>query len=147
MRRRRWARRASVDAPGALAPPYAAGLSWVRIVERLEPIRQAHEEARIRTYPPRWTVPYFGLCFLAQIWPLAGAANRIEPQIAGLPFFLSWYVIWVLLIFVGLLLLYRMSSGTPTRREAASAPPHQRDPSEGGDPGSGDDDSVVGGVR
>lgn len=54
----------------------------------------------------RRLVPWFALCFLAQIWPLASLANRVEPRILGLPFFLFWYVAWVLLIFLGIVVLY-----------------------------------------
>jgi hypothetical protein len=49
---------------------------------------------------------YFTLCFLAQIWPLAGIANRIEPLILSLPFFFFWYVAWAFAIFLGYVITY-----------------------------------------
>lgn len=98
------------------------------------------EEAHIRIDFPRWTIPYFALCFLAQIWPLAGVANRIEPRILGLPFFLSWYVIWVFLIFLGLLVLYRTSLDARPRETAEATRPRSGDP-------SGRGNSPEGGVR
>ncbi len=49
---------------------------------------------------------YFSVCFLAQVWPMASLANRIEPFVLGLPFFFFWYVAWVWVIFLGLVILY-----------------------------------------
>jgi hypothetical protein len=49
---------------------------------------------------------YFAVCFLAQIWPLAGVANRIEPFVLGLPFFFFWYIAWALVIFLGFVITY-----------------------------------------
>jgi len=92
------------------------------------------EEATIRVDPPRWAIPYFALCFLAQIWPLASAANRIEPRILGLPFFLFWYVLWVLLIFVGVLLLYRGSLGDRAEGQEALSDPKGNAERSGGAP-------------
>jgi hypothetical protein len=54
---------------------------------------------------------YFLVCTLAMIWPGAVVANRIEPIILGLPFFFFWYVLWVFLVFVGTLILYRWEYG------------------------------------
>lgn len=41
------------------------------------------------------------------IWPGALVANRIEPMVIGLPFFMFWYVAWVFVLFVGLVIAYR----------------------------------------
>jgi hypothetical protein len=49
---------------------------------------------------------YFLVCFLANVWPIALIANRIEPFIFGLPFFIFWAVLWSLLIFIGIVALY-----------------------------------------
>lgn len=54
---------------------------------------------------------YFLVCLLAMVWPGAAIANRIEPTILGLPFFFFWYVAWVLLVFLGCLILYRLKYG------------------------------------
>ncbi len=44
---------------------------------------------------------YFAICALALVWPGALLANRIEPLVMGLPFFIFWYVAWVFALFVG----------------------------------------------
>lgn len=54
---------------------------------------------------------YFLICTLAMIWPGAVIANRIEPFVLGLPFFFFWYVLWVFVVFVGTLILYRLEFG------------------------------------
>jgi hypothetical protein len=54
---------------------------------------------------------YFLICTLAMIWPGAVVANRIEPMILGLPFFFFWYVLWVFMVFVGCVILYRLEYG------------------------------------
>lgn len=51
---------------------------------------------------------FFLLCTLAMIWPGALIANRIEPMVLGLPFFFFWYVLWIFLLFVGLIMTYRL---------------------------------------
>ena len=51
-------------------------------------------------------VAYFLMCFLANIWPVALFANRIEPMVFGFPFFLSWAVGWSFMAFVGIAALY-----------------------------------------
>lgn len=57
---------------------------------------------------PSWgLLIYFAMCALAMVWPGALVANRIEPMIIGLPFFLFWYVAWVFALFVGLVVAYR----------------------------------------
>lgn len=57
--------------------------------------------------PSRGLLIYFAICALAMVWPGALVANRIEPMIIGLPFFLFWYVAWVFALFVGLVVAYR----------------------------------------
>jgi hypothetical protein len=54
---------------------------------------------------------YFLVCTVAMIWPGAVVANRVEPMILGLPFFFFWYVVWVFMVFVGALILYRLEYG------------------------------------
>lgn len=54
---------------------------------------------------------YFLVCTLAMIWPGAVIANRIEPMIFGLPFLFFWYVLWVFMVFVGTVILYRLEHG------------------------------------
>ena len=51
-------------------------------------------------------VAWFLACFLANVWPIALLANRIEPTIFGFPFFLCWTVSWSFLAFVGIVTLY-----------------------------------------
>ncbi|MDR5858006.1 DUF3311 domain-containing protein [Halomonas eurihalina] len=53
---------------------------------------------------------YFAVCALAMVWPGALLANRIEPLVMGLPFFVFWYVAWVFALFVGLVIAYRRES-------------------------------------
>lgn len=54
---------------------------------------------------------YFLVCTIAMIWPGAVVANRVEPMVLGLPFFFFWYVLWVFMVFVGALILYRLEHG------------------------------------
>lgn len=51
-------------------------------------------------------IGYFTICMLAFIWPLATLANTVEPTIGGFPFFFAWFVMWVLLIFIGGVAMY-----------------------------------------
>ncbi|WPC73207.1 DUF3311 domain-containing protein [Vibrio porteresiae] len=50
---------------------------------------------------------YFAVCALAMIWPGATLANKIEPMVMGLPFFLFWYLAWLMVTFVGLIICYK----------------------------------------
>lgn len=50
---------------------------------------------------------YFTVCVLALIWPGATLANRIDPMIMGLPFFMFWYMAWFFVVFVGCVICYR----------------------------------------
>lgn len=54
---------------------------------------------------------YYLVCVLAVTWPGALVANRVEPMILGLPFFFFWYVAWALMMFAGMLALYRLEYG------------------------------------
>lgn len=51
-------------------------------------------------------VSYFTVCMLAFIWPLAAAANTIEPRVLGVPFIIVWFLLWVLVIFAGSVGMY-----------------------------------------
>lgn len=58
----------------------------------------------------RWRHRLFGVycavCLGAVVWPgYAWLGNRIEPRILGLPFSLTWVIVWVLLTF-GVLAIY-----------------------------------------
>lgn len=50
---------------------------------------------------------YFLICVLALIWPGATLANRIDPMILGLPFFMVWYMAWFFIVFIGCVICYR----------------------------------------
>ncbi|UYF98879.1 DUF3311 domain-containing protein [Halomonas sp. GD1P12] len=67
--------------------------------------------------PPRWTLIYFSICTLAMVWPGALIANRIEPFVLGLPFFIFWYVAWVFALFVGFALAYQSDKTEETHDE------------------------------
>lgn len=47
---------------------------------------------------------YFLVCLLALIWPgYPWLGDRIEPYVLGVPFSLTWNVLWVAMSFLGLL--------------------------------------------
>lgn len=54
---------------------------------------------------------HFVLCTLAMIWPIATLANRVEPQVFGLPFLFFWYVLWMGLLFVGMWVAFVVQYG------------------------------------
>lgn len=54
---------------------------------------------------------HFTVCTLAMIWPGALIANRIEPTVFGLPFLFFWYILWMLVLFVGMWLAYLKRHG------------------------------------
>lgn len=54
---------------------------------------------------------YFLVCVLALIWPGATIANRIDPIILGLPFFIFWYLAWFFICFIGFVICYRTEEG------------------------------------
>jgi len=44
--------------------------------------------------------------FLGAIWPVTFWVNRIRPFVFGLPFFLFWTFIWMLVCFLNLVFCY-----------------------------------------
>lgn len=54
---------------------------------------------------------HFTLCTLAMIWPGALIANRIEPTVLGLPFLMFWYILWILVLFIGTAIAYFVRHG------------------------------------
>jgi hypothetical protein len=60
---------------------------------------------------------YFGVCTLAMVWPGALIANRIEPMVLGLPFFIFWYVLWIFILVVGLVIAYRLEASEEAHDE------------------------------
>ena len=60
-----------------------------------------HRRRRIRS------VVVVALCGAALIWPVYPLASRITPYVLGLPFSFAWTVIWLLVMFVGMIALYR----------------------------------------
>ncbi|WP_432695260.1 DUF3311 domain-containing protein [Marinobacterium sp. YM272] len=54
---------------------------------------------------------HFVICTLAMIWPGALIANRIEPTVLGIPFFMAWYILWMCLLFVGTFVAYNVRHG------------------------------------
>ena len=56
-------------------------------------------------------IVYFLVCVLALIWPGATIANRIDPMIMGLPFFIFWTLVWLFMCFIGLVICYNIEGG------------------------------------
>ncbi|MGM0832108.1 DUF3311 domain-containing protein [Halomonas qinghailakensis] len=54
---------------------------------------------------------HFTLCTLAMIWPGALIANRIEPTVLGLPFLFFWYILWMLVLFIGMWIAFVIRHG------------------------------------
>lgn len=54
---------------------------------------------------------FCAVCLVAVIWPGYLLANRITPEILGLPFSLAWNVLWVALSFVALLAYHATRPG------------------------------------
>jgi len=50
---------------------------------------------------------YFVVVFLAQVWPVYTLANRVYPLVLGMPFSMFWVAMWIVLNFVGLVIMYR----------------------------------------
>lgn len=67
--------------------------------------------------PAKGMLVYFAVCTLAMVWPGALIANRIEPMVLGLPFFIFWYVAWIFALFVGLVIAYRLETGAEAHDE------------------------------
>ncbi len=49
---------------------------------------------------------FFIICFLFQVFPLAEIANRATPIVLGMPFLMFWVTIWIVIEFIGLIILY-----------------------------------------
>lgn len=79
-------------------------------------------------------VSYFGACLLAQVWPSAAWANRVEPRVMGLPFLFFWYVAGILAVFAGLLVLYLLERAEAAGDLHAEAGPEGRSHEAPGDP-------------
>ncbi len=54
---------------------------------------------------------HFFLCTSAMVWPGALLANRIEPFVLGLPFFIFWYILWMFILFLGTWIAYMKIEG------------------------------------
>ena len=50
---------------------------------------------------------YFFICLLAIIWPVISFVNFVYPLVLGLPFLMFWYVLWNLMVVIGLVITYR----------------------------------------
>jgi len=55
---------------------------------------------------------FFIVCILAVVFPFYAVGNRVTPYIMGMPFSMAWIVIWIILLFIGLVLLYAWESRT-----------------------------------
>lgn len=49
-------------------------------------------------------IPFAGMCFSVPLW------DRIHPILLGLPFNLSWLIVWIVLSSVCLLIAYRIET-------------------------------------
>ncbi len=49
---------------------------------------------------------FFLICLLFQIFPFAEIANKPLPIVFGMPFLMFWIVMWIIIEFVGLIILY-----------------------------------------
>jgi|GEM_PF-763874 hypothetical protein len=54
--------------------------------------------------------------FAGALWPVTALVNRIEPFVLGLPFFLFWTTLWILVCFFNLLLCYLLWDKREDRR-------------------------------
>ncbi len=62
---------------------------------------------------------FYLLCGLLMIWPGPVFADSVKTMVLGLPFMFFWYVMCVLLVFVGTLVAYLADKNSPEgRREA-----------------------------
>jgi hypothetical protein len=55
--------------------------------------------------------------------------NRIEPLVLGLPFSMFWIVLWVAIVFAGLLLLNRLETRDEASSGIGAGPAPQPEPS------------------
>lgn len=70
--------------------------------------------AHRRLFAGVWTT-YFTVCLLAFSWPFATFANSVEPRVAGFPFFFTWYLVWIGVIFAGGVVMYVWDGRLPGR--------------------------------
>ncbi len=49
---------------------------------------------------------FFLICLIFQIFPLAEIANKPLPIVFGMPFLMFWIVMWIVIEFIGLIILY-----------------------------------------
>jgi hypothetical protein len=49
---------------------------------------------------------FFIICFLFQVFPLEEVANRPTPIVLGMPFLMFWITMWIVIEFIGLIILY-----------------------------------------
>ncbi len=56
-------------------------------------------------------VLFFTVVFLANIWPLYLVANSATPFVLGMPFSMFWIILWIVIGFIGLLVMYRSEYG------------------------------------
>jgi hypothetical protein len=54
---------------------------------------------------------FFTVVFLANIWPLYLVANSATPFVLGMPFSMFWIILWIVIGFIGLLIMYRSEYG------------------------------------
>lgn len=62
----------------------------------------ASEEAKKRSI--FWTL-FLVVVFCAQVWPVYLIANSVKPLIFGMPFSMFWIALWIVISFVGLILM------------------------------------------
>jgi len=49
---------------------------------------------------------YFFICLIAITWPAISYVNFIYPLVLGMPFLMFWFVLWNLIIVIGLVITY-----------------------------------------
>ena len=49
----------------------------------------------------------------ALVWPVYPAFGHVRPYVLGLPFSFAWVVGWLLIVFVALVLFYRVDESGP----------------------------------
>lgn len=65
------------------------------------------------------------LTALALVWPIYPLFSGVRPLILGLPLSFAWVVLWLGLVFVALVALYRLEyGGQPAPGRGAGGPPH-----------------------
>lgn len=75
----------------------------------------------------------FAVGFLSMIWPIAALVAGPRPLVLGMPLALAWLAMWIAIVFLTLLWLYRSEPAQPSPESAAAgsaatgtphAPPH-----------------------